>query len=427
MKTFYSILQRISGKSHFSYPGEPFELTDEPQLFTTVPYNIIQDICCANMMINAMHSCTISQTVSISDANALRKFKCLATLYSATFDPNQMHLNICERLFSRTQRAYFGFARLARMFRARNSKIVVSHDLHMNLLDAASPGTFLLVDEKTNYLFSIHDLASIIENALGTAPYFFAEPLMPNNPYNNRPFSTAMLCNIYFKLKFCNCKLPLLFHMFFLNNLNLRNFRINCDVAIRDFAIRKYAFTEDTDTLYPEIMDMLMENMYTCKLKIDAEFPKHILVDIFRPYLHYMFIVCYFLRGTAKYKICTQCLNVKFRMFCAYNKQFGRKFYVNRKKTFNSAHIPFGRMGMQLKERLGYCEPGTDLIFSDIYANTSVQIHPTLPSSYHFDQYNNANSSADVNDNDDNSPINDEYSEIYATDSDNETEDGSVG
>lgn len=420
MKTFYSILQRVSGKPHFSYPGEPFELTPEPQLFDAISLDCIQDICCANMMMNMMHSHTVSTTTPIPIANALRKFTCIAALHSAKFDPNQMHLNTCERLFSRTQRAYFGFARLARTFRARNSKIVVSNDLHMNPLDAASLGTFLLMDEKTNYLFSIHDLASIIENALGTAPYFFADPLPPNNPYNNRPFSAAMLCNIYFTLKACNCKLPMLFHMFFLNNLNLRSFRINCDVAIRDFAIRKYAFTEDTDTLYPEIMDMLETNDHVRNLKIDAEFPKHLLVDIFRPYLHYLFIVCYFLRGTEKYKICVRCLNVKFKMFCAYNKHFGRKIYVNHEKTFNSRHIPFGRMGMQLKERLGYSEPGTEMVFNDSYTNTSVQIHPSIMSeSHHFEQYLNNHEN-----NDDDTTVNDAYSDVYATDS--ETEGGSV-
>jgi hypothetical protein len=95
---------------------------------------------------------------------------------------------------------------------------------------------------------------------------------------------------------------------------------------------------------------MLQNNYHTNKLTIHEEFPKDILVDIFRPYLFYYYVIHYNIKGTEKINTYKLQLHIKLRKFYEYNKLFGRKIYTAARnkgvKTplifrFNSDHINF--------------------------------------------------------------------------------------
>jgi hypothetical protein len=83
---------------------------------------------------------------------------------------------------------------------------------------------------------------------------------------------------------------------------------------------------------------------------IHEDFPKDMLVNIFRPYLFYYYVINYSIKGTEKIRKYKNQLHIKLRQFYEYNTLFGRKICIGsrRKKwrspfkfKFNSEHINF--------------------------------------------------------------------------------------
>ena len=168
-------------------------------------------------------------------------------------------------------------------------------------------------------------MVTIIENAIGNAPDFFAEPLSPSNPYNKQPFTHSTLYNIYFKLKASGRLISVLFHLFFLENFNKMSFCENHEEYIRERAIKEYVYNMPYTTLYPYVRHMLENDISTKNLNIHPDFPKDILVNIFRPYLYYFFIVKHTIKGTNKHFNYNQKLGKKLKQFYYFNTSFGRK------------------------------------------------------------------------------------------------------
>jgi hypothetical protein len=71
---------------------------------------------------------------------------------------------------------------------------------------------------------------------------------------------------------------------------------------------------------------MIKTNPYTKKLLIHNDFPKEELVEIFRPFLYYYFIVNYDIRGIHKISKYRKVLYLKMKKFYEYNKSFGRRY-----------------------------------------------------------------------------------------------------
>jgi hypothetical protein len=197
----------------------------------------------------------------------------------------------------------------------------------MNPLEPKHPGTFILFQNKSKYLFNINDIVKIIENAITNAPSFFQEPIEPKNPYNNEKLNLSTLYNIYFKLKALPRIMPTLLHLFFLNNFDIDNFILNNEPLLRETAIQKYIHNSPDNILYKSIMKMLVANYYTRKLSIHKEFPSKTLTDIFKPFLYYFYIINYDIQGTQKIYNYKQVLYIKLKKFYEYNKAFGRKIY----------------------------------------------------------------------------------------------------
>ena len=227
--------------------------------------------------------------------------------------------------FTRAQRIYNAFTRLAHIYRVKKYKTVVTDDLSMNPLDIHHRNTFVLIQNKSKYLFNTNDVVKIIENAITHAPSFFQEPTEPKNPYNNEPFNLSTLYNIYFKLKALPRVMPTLIHLFFLSNFNVDHFVLNNEPLLRETAIRKYIHNSTDDILYKSIMKMLAANHYTRKITIHQEFPLKTLIEIFKPFLYYFYIINYDIQGTQRIDNYKQMLYIKLKKFYEYNKAFGRK------------------------------------------------------------------------------------------------------
>jgi len=268
--------------------------------------------------------------------------------------------------FSKAQRAYFAFAKLANIYKYKKASIKMNVDLYMNELNPNKRNVISILQDGSKYLFLGSDLVKVINSSLLNSSHFFAEPLEPKNPFNNLPFNNTTLYNIYFHIKH-NCEInPILFHLFFKADFDLDRFLYDNESIIRDTAIKNYAHYSPPSVLYHDLELMLATNRrFTKKLFIHDDFPVDKLVDIFRPYFYLFYLHRYGVYGTDKRNHSFVQLKNKLRAFVNYNPLFGRKIYksermfvqVNctetntmktviktvRKNSFNMDHINFYR------------------------------------------------------------------------------------
>jgi hypothetical protein len=354
MKTFFNILQTISDFKNKHYLDEPFTLPkiNSEKLYSEVnteysytghKYHIN---CLMNIIFYKEKDCGTKNKFS---RNAFSKLSSLNTILENSFYKNEIKEEIFD-IFSKTQKCYFAFTRLVHIYKIKKHPYIVTDDLMMNKLDINHKLTFILVENKTNFLFNINQIINIIETAIENSPNFVSQPLSPLNPYNNQPFTQATLYNIYFQMKYTGRVISMLFHCFFLENFHKNNFSEQYESLIRENAIKKYVFNSPHTILYSSVISMLGNNEYTKNLIIHKKFPKYILVDIFRPFLFYYYIANFFTKGTSKLYNVTYILNIKLKKFYEYNKVFGRQIIKLIKKNnkiekqeyiFNTKHISF--------------------------------------------------------------------------------------
>lgn len=347
MKTFFYVLQRCIKSKQIIYPDQQFQpfliknYDDEFLDISSYIYLIIYDIYYLYLKSNIKN-----QYLKMSHA----KLVALNAFLDNMFISNELKEKV-QDIFCKAQRIYFALAKFANIHRYHIWSLVVANDLTLLPLDINHPATFILLQNKAKYLFSMNDLINIIETAICNAPNFFSCPLSPKNPYNNQKFNTSTLCNIYFKMKEGSCKFSLIIHLFFLECFIKHNFYINNEPFLREYSIKKYVYTSPNQTLYNSIKIMLYSNYHTNKLIIHTEFPKDLLVNIFRPYLFYYYVIHYSIKGTEKIHKYKNLLHIKLRQFYEYNNLFGRKICTGARRNkinkrpftfkFNSEHINF--------------------------------------------------------------------------------------
>ena len=239
--------------------------------------------------------------------------------------------------FSKAQRTYFAFTKLANMYKHKKSAIKMNVDLCMNELNPNKNNVITVLQCGSKYLFLASDLIRIVNSSLLNSSYFFAEPLQPKNPFNNIPFDKSTLYNIYFHIKY-NCdNNPILFHLFFKANFNLDIFLYDNETYIRETTIKNYVRNSPPSDLYHDLKLMLSVNRrYTKKLLIHDDVPVEKLVDIFRPYFHLFYLHKYGVHGTDKRNKSLAELKIKLRAFVEYNSLFGRKIYKSERRFVQS-------------------------------------------------------------------------------------------
>jgi hypothetical protein len=256
------------------------------------------------------------------------------------------------------QKIRFSLNRFSYIYKFKKSTIVVNEDLYLNPIEADAKNSIMIYQDNSRYRFILSDLINIINNSLSNSPHFFSEPLSCKNPYNNNPFNKSSLYNIYFYINKYNHHVPPLFHLFFLCNFNLQQFKENNEQFIRDYVINEYVKTKDINILYSDIIFMLNTNFhfieYKKRIKIDPSFPKKQLVSIMKPYLLLYFNSRYALSSNKQFHAGNQLKRMLSR-FYNYNPFFGRKkidlikVYCSENKKmvikkiiyFIDKHIPF--------------------------------------------------------------------------------------
>jgi hypothetical protein len=345
MNTFFNILQSLIGISNKRYPSDPFVIPEnfENNIYFGEKGHII---CLINSI---FYKAKDSKKTNMFSKNAEAKFSSLNAILENTFYQNELKERIFD-IFTRAQKHYHAFSRFGHIYRIKKNPYVVTDDLTLNPIDPNNKLTFILVEKKSNFLFNINEIINIIETAIGNAPNFFSEPLSPLNPYNNQELTHATLYNIYFQMKQIGRVIPLLFHCFFLENFNKDNFVEEHEPIIREYSIKKYVFNSPHTILYNSVISMLRINKYTKNLTIHQNFPKDLLVDIFRPFLFHHYIANYYIEGTPKTYKSKKLLYIKLRKFYEFNPGFGReiikltkknKKIIKREYILNTKHISF--------------------------------------------------------------------------------------
>jgi hypothetical protein len=265
--------------------------------------------------------------------SVITKFELLKEVFENIFSNKDAQEEFLNQ-FCKMQRIYFLLVKHAYRYKMRKSPIQVSTDVFMTTLREGDKRTFAIVQYGKKYLFSTSDLINIINSSLSNTSYFFAEPLVCKNPYNNIPFNKSTLYNMYFFIKQSTFLLPILFHYYFMENFNLKRFGEKHDTIIREKSIQRHVEKSGADELYEEITTILYANKYTRKLNIDEDFPKDRLVNIMRPYLHLYYLYTSSV-DIVKRDAYEKEFNEKMMNFYLYNKQFGRKYYKREMRTTN--------------------------------------------------------------------------------------------
>ena len=333
MNTFNIIIQKLINKNDIIYdlkePSDTFKFWSD-----VYKNNELDDSDCSLKYLYYMFI-----TTSNTEAKFIFLNKSILNIFFNVNDKSKMF-----DLFTKVQKTYHAFSRLARIYRFKKSELQINHDLYLNPITTQKYITILQNGKK--YMFTATDLINIINTALSNAPHFFVEPLIAKNPYNNIPFDKSTLYNIYFFLRKTDYKMPILIEKYFLSNFDITSFYFENESIIRDIAIRNFVFKSDTKILYPSVINMI--NKYDTKniLTISEEFPKNRLVDIMRPYLHLYYITKYSFMFNKKENAYAE-LVYKFKQFIKFNPKFGRKYILNNPFTkksdisFEENHINF--------------------------------------------------------------------------------------
>jgi len=243
------------------------------------------------------------------------------------------HADMYLDIFSKTQRAYHGFLRLARIWRIKRSVAKITHDLYMNPIDEHKRTTMVLYQDGAKYLFRLSDIMNILHTALSNAVRFFVEPIEPKNPYTNKPFTHAMLYAIYFKIRESSYRMPHLFQLFYNVGFDVKRYTYENEAIIRDTYIRDYVYKSPPAYLRRSI-DIMLRNLDKRRvLRIHKDFPVDRLVDVMRPYLYLYYMNLYSISQTDKKYNSYYLLQKKMRQFIRFNPHFGRIFYVIRKNS----------------------------------------------------------------------------------------------
>jgi hypothetical protein len=292
-----------------------------------------------------------NKNINLNNLLVKAKFYSIQKFLNNIFISKQLKEKVFE-IFSKTQKIYFNLIKFMYYYKLHKYRLIVSNDLMLNPINITDYfNTHIIIQNKSKYAFSINDLINIIESSLTNASMFFPKPLKPKNPYNNFYFSNCELYNIYFKIKYSHHILSTIFHLYFLDNFDNSIFLLNNEFYLREYSIKRYIYKSPYHNLHSSVLNMLTSNKYTVNLKIHQDFPKDLLVDIFKPFLFYYYIINYYTRFCEKYNNYLNTLHYKLKKFYEFNPSFGRQIItihknynnkiIKKEYLYNIAHINF--------------------------------------------------------------------------------------
>jgi len=255
------------------------------------------------------------------------------------------------------QRRYWALSRFATICRNKlkldsvvgSVPVAISVDLYMNDINPAMKNVVVIRQNDKDYYFTIRDLMNIINKNLMNSDSFFPKPLPIKNPYNNIAFTSTQLYNIYFAIRSSHYVMPELFQGFFLCNFAIKDFCVKYESIMRIMSIRNYVYNSHHNVLYPHVIILCFYHNLELYDNIHDDFPKDVLVKIFRPFIYLYLMVNYGLQNTLVVDDANDHLKTKLQAFFEYNPLFGRVFIKYRRingrwkpeYTYNEKHMNF--------------------------------------------------------------------------------------
>jgi hypothetical protein len=275
--------------------------------------------------------------------NTKTKFNFLSSIRDNKFYDDSTK-DMIYTVFYQVQNKYHKLNRLVYRYKYSKSSIVINTDISLSKINESNKNVITILQNNQKYLFTLYDLKKIIENSLSNSPYHFSHPLPIKNPYNNLPFEKSTLYNIYFFMKKSDFVIPTLFHHYFLSNFNLTKFQEENEIIIQQIHLKQYLRNSSLKELKSEILYMLKQNKYSKKIKIDTEFPKEKLIEIFKPYLELFYTQLYSIDLSAR-TLAKKRLYNNLKEFYIFNPAFGVKSQQsNKNKTINDKCIKFNKI-----------------------------------------------------------------------------------
>ena len=108
----------------------------------------------------------------------------------------------------------------------------------------------IITQNKTNYEFRLMDLIKLWKIALFNSQNMFPMPLKLKNPFTNMIFSNSSLFNIFYKFQKSNYVIPEIILMFYKNNFDMDEFKVNTYPTLQKNAIKQYISTAYYQDLY---------------------------------------------------------------------------------------------------------------------------------------------------------------------------------
>ena len=244
-------------------------------------------------------------------------------------------------LFWKTQRIYNGFARFAHLFRLKQSQLCIDIDLCLNPIANIDPNAITIFQNNSRYRFKISDLINICNSALTNSNEFFAEPMIPKNPYTNLEFTYPILYKIYNAVRYSNYRMPILLHLFYLSDFDIDVFHNKNEAIIRYEHIIDYVKNGEDSELVDWVPDMLASTKMSKSIRIHEKFPNNILAKVMRPFLKDYFISHYSLYKTNEKYESLSLLKYKLQQFHKHSPGFGRQIYTKNatKHSFKISYI----------------------------------------------------------------------------------------
>ena len=137
------------------------------------------------------------------------------------------------------------------------NKYDYEYDMTMNpLSNFKETEKMTIIQNNTQYIFTIYDLLKIIYNALMKCEYIQEKPSVPKNPFNNLKFSKNILYNIYIHCRLNNINVNYFVKQYYKCELNLKRFKCDNNFKLNTNAIKNYIYYSTIDDLYDEIYTM---------------------------------------------------------------------------------------------------------------------------------------------------------------------------
>lgn len=131
-------------------------------------------------------------------------------------------------------------------------------DLNMNeLSNYKDTKKYILIQNKTIYIFYIYDLLNIIKTSLLNSYNLYVEPQRAKNPYTNLLLSDCDLYNIYSFCKMNNININYFTKQYYKVNLDIHSFKIENSDKLFENTVNNYLYYSDNNVLYQEIYDMI--------------------------------------------------------------------------------------------------------------------------------------------------------------------------